>query len=290
MIWIGVLLHCHYKRREIVKKTALIAGALMACLAAAVLAQEQAPRSMTLATTTSVENSGLLDALLPRFEKESGIKVKVVAVGTGAALRIAREGNADLVFVHDPKGEEKFVSEGFGTERIPMMYNYFWIVGPAADPAGIKALSPEEAFRKIAAAKTPFVSRGDKSGTNEKELALWGKAGVKPSGEWYLESGQGMIETLRIAAQKGAYTLTDNATYLFHRKDLALAPLISSSSDLLLNPYTLIPINPAKNPGLKKDESQALVAFFRSPPVQSLIAAYGKEKAGEPLFYINRDQ
>ena len=269
---------------------AAVAAALMVCLAAAVSAQEPAIRTMTLATTTSVENSGLLDALLPRFEKESGIKVKVVAVGTGAALRIAREGNADLVFVHDPKGEEKFVSEGFGTERIPIMYNYFWIVGPAADPAGIKGLSPEEAFRKIAVAKTPFVSRGDKSGTNEKELALWGKAGVKPSGEWYLESGQGMIETLRIAAQKGAYTLTDNATYLFHRKDLALAPLISGGSDLLLNPYALIPMNPAKNPGLKKDEAAALVAFFRSPPVQSLIAAYGKEKAGEPLFHINSDQ
>ncbi|MCX6348983.1 MAG: extracellular solute-binding protein [Candidatus Aureabacteria bacterium] len=272
------------------KKTLLIATALMVCLAAAVSAQEPATRIMTLATTTSVENSGLLDALLPRFEKESGIKVKVVAVGTGAALRIAREGNADLVFVHDPKGEEKFVSEGFGTERIPIMYNYFWIVGPAADPAGIKGLSPEEAFRKIASAKAPFVSRGDKSGTNEKELALWGKAGVKPSGEWYLESGQGMIETLRIAAQKGAYTLTDNATYLFHRKDLALAPLISSSSDLLINHYSLIPLNPAKSPRVKKDEAQALVAFFRSPPVQSLIAAYGKEKAGEPLFYINSGQ
>ena len=246
------------------------------------------PATITLATTTSVENSGLLDALLPRFEKESGIKVKVVAVGTGAALRIAREGNADLVFVHDPKGEEKFVSEGFGTERIPVMYNYFWILGPAADPAGIKGLSPEEAFRKIAAAKVLFVSRGDKSGTHEKELNLWEKAGIKPAGEWYLESGQGMIETLRIASQKKAYTLTDNATYLFHRKDLDLSPMINSGSDLLINHYSLIPLNPAKNSRLKKEEASALVAFFRSPAVQELIAAYGKEKAGEPLFFISK--
>jgi tungstate transport system substrate-binding protein len=260
--------------------------AAMVFFSAAALAQEKAERTMTLATTTSVENSGLLEALLPVFERESGIKVKVVAVGTGAALRIAREGNADLVFVHDPKSEETFVSEGFGTERIPVMFNYFWIAGPSADPAGIKGSSPEEAFRKIAAASSAFVSRGDKSGTHEKEKSLWEKAGVAPAGDWYLESGQGMIETLRIASQKGAYTLTDNATFLFHRADLDLSPLISGGSDLLLNPYSLIPINPAKNPGLKQEEAAALVAFFRSPPAREMIAAYGKEKAGEALFLI----
>jgi tungstate transport system substrate-binding protein len=267
-------------------RKAICLAVVMACFSAAALAQEKANRTMTLATTTSVENSGLLDALLPVFEKESGITVKVVAVGTGAALRIAREGNADLVFVHDPKSEEKFISEGFGTERIPVMFNYFWIVGPPADPAGIKGTSPEEAFRKIAAAPAAFVSRGDKSGTHEKEKSLWEKAAVAPAGEWYLESGQGMIETLRIASQKGAYTLTDNATFLFHRRDLDLAPLISTGSDLLLNPYSLIPINPEKNSSLKKEEAAALVAFFRSPPAREMIAAYGKEKAGEALFFI----
>jgi len=261
--------------------------ALIAVLAGPVRAQEPAapPRTMTLATTTSVENSGLLDALLPGFEQGSGIAVKVVAVGTGAALRIAREGNADLVFVHDPKSEEAFVSEGFGLERIPVMFNYFWIAGPAADPAGIKGASPEAAFRKIAEARTPFVSRGDKSGTHEKEKSLWAAAGIAPAEEWYLESGQGMIETLRIASQKGAYTLTDNATFLFHRRDLDLAPLIIGS-DLLLNPYSLIPLNPAKNPGLKKEEAAALVSFFASAAARETIAAYGKEKAGEALFFV----
>lgn len=249
-------------------------------------------KELILATTTSTQDSGLLDVLVPLFEKQSGYTVKVVAVGTGAALRMGEQGNADVLLVHAPPAEEEFMAAGHGADREYVMYNDFIIVGPAEDPAQIRGMEDAvAALKKIAAAKALWISRGDDSGTHKKEKALWADAGVDvkalASEPWYQESGQGMGATLRIASEKGAYTLTDRATYLNLKDTLHLDILVEGDSRLY-NVYHVIVVNPEKHPGVNVEGARAFADFLTSPQVQDIIRSYGVEKFGQPLFHIGR--
>ncbi len=239
-----------------------------------------------LATTTSTQDSGLLDVLIPLFEAETDYKVKTVAVGTGQALKMGEEGNADVLLVHAPKSEEEFMANGFGKDRAPVMHNDFIIVGPESDPAGIKdIISVLDAMKAIYNAGSLFVSRGDDSGTNKKELDLWSKAKLDPQGQsWYLESGQGMGATLTIASEKGAYTLTDRGTFLSQKKNLNLV-IILEGDPPLLNPYHVITVNPAKWPKANYDGAIAFYKFMTTPETQKVISEFGVEQFGEPLFF-----
>jgi tungstate transport system substrate-binding protein len=239
-------------------------------------------------STTSTQNSGLFDHILPMFEKKTGIEVRVVAVGTGQALKNARNGDGDVVLVHSKPDEEKFVAEGWGVKRHDVMYNDFVIVGPASDPAGIAGLKDaDQAFKKIAEAKAPFASRGDNSGTHKAELRLWDEAGVdakKASGDWYLETGSGMGATLNTAVGKQAYTLTDRGTWLnFSNKD-DFKVLVEGDPELF-NQYGVILVNPAKHPNVKAEEGQAFVNWITSGEGQAAIASYKID--GEQLFFPN---
>jgi tungstate transport system substrate-binding protein len=239
-----------------------------------------------LATTTSTQDSGLLDVLVPLFEQETGYKLKVVAVGTGAALQMGQEGNADVLLVHAPGLEKTYMDGGFGRERFLIMHNDFIVVGPASDPAGIKGNpSAADAFRMIADKQAPFISRGDRSGTNTKELALWKDAGVDVSGKpaWYSESGQGMGATLTIASEKSAYTLTDRATYLANKANLQLALLVEKDNTLL-NVYHVITVNPEKWPKINYDGAIAFAKWLTEPSTQDIIGNFGKVEFGQPLF------
>ena len=239
---------------------------------------------LILATTTSTQDSGLLDEMIPVFEKDTGYKVKTVAVGSGAALQMGQEGNADVLLVHSPAAEKTFVEGGFGVDRKLVMHNDFIIVGPAADPAGIKGTATAvEAFTRIANAQSPFISRGDKSGTNTMELNLWKKAAITAEGDWYVESGQGMGATLKIASEKGAYTLTDRATYLANKATYSLEILVEGDN-ALLNVYHVISVNPEKWPKVNKDGAKAFADFFTSKKGQDMIAEFGVEKYGQALF------
>jgi tungstate transport system substrate-binding protein len=242
---------------------------------------------LILATTTSTQDSGLLDVLIPMFEKDSGYKVKVVAVGTGQALQMGQDGNADVLLVHAPSSEKTYMDGGFGKDRLLVMHNDFIIVGPAADPAGIKGeASAVAAFQKIASAGATFVSRGDKSGTNTKELALWKSAAVDPAGTrpaWYVESGQGMGATLAIVSEKEAYTLTDRATYLANKANLQLAILLEKDNSLL-NVYHVITVNPGKWPKVNYAGAMAFAEWITSPGVQDVIGRFGVDKYGQQLF------
>ena len=255
-------------------------------LALALSGCKQSPKNpdLILATTTSTQDSGLLDEMIPVFEKDTGYKVKTVAVGSGAALQMGQEGNADVLLVHSPAAEKTFVEGGFGVDRKLVMHNDFIIVGPAADPAGIKGTATAvEAFTKIANAKASFISRGDKSGTNTMELGLWKKASITPEGDWYVESGQGMGATLTIASEKGAYTLTDRATYLANKASYSLEILVEGDN-ALLNVYHVISVNPEKWPKVNKDGAKAFADFFTSKKGQDMIAKFGVEKYGQALF------
>ncbi len=242
---------------------------------------------LILATTTSVQDSGLLDVLIPMFEQESGYKVKVVAVGSGQALQMGQEGNADVLLVHSPSAEKTYMDGGFGKERLLIAHNYFIIVGPADDPAGIKGMTGAvDAFKKIAVAGAPFVSRGDKSGTNTKELALWKSAGVDPATtkpSWYIESGQGMGATLTIASEKAAYTLTDRATYLANKANLQLEILMEQDASLM-NVYHVITVNPDKWPKVNYAGASAFAQWMLSPAAQDAIGKFGVDKYGQQLF------
>ena len=243
-----------------------------------------ATKEIILATTTSTQDSGLLDVLIPAFEKQSGYTVKTVAVGTGQALKMGQEGNADVLLVHAPASEKTFMEGGFGAERFLVMHNDFIIVGPASDPAGLKGMtSALDAFKKIAAATAPFVSRGDDSGTNKAELALWKQAGITPEGAWYIETGQGMGATLKIASEKGAYTLTDRATYLANKGDLSQEILVEGDN-VLLNVYHVITVNPAKWPKVNVEGAKAFAQWLISPDTQKMIGEFGKDKFGQSLF------
>jgi tungstate transport system substrate-binding protein len=239
---------------------------------------------LILATTTSTQDAGLLDVLVPAIEQQAGCTVKTVAVGSGQALKMGEEGNADVLLVHSPAAEKELVEAGFGIDRQLLMHNSFLIAGPATDPAGIKgATSVQDALTKIADAKATFVSRGDESGTHTKELGYWKKAGIEPAGDWYLQSGQGMGATLQIAAERGGYTLTDNATWLAQQANLQLESLVTDDPSLL-NPYHVIVVNPEKWPKVNVDGAKAFAAFLLSPEGQELIGAFGLDTLGEPLF------
>jgi len=243
---------------------------------------------ITVASTTSTENSGLFTYLLPAFTQATGIEVRVVAVGTGQALALGERGDADVVFVHDRPAELKFVEAGFGIGRREVMYNDFIVVGPKADPAGISGMKDTvSAFKKIAAAKAIFLSRGDKSGTNEEELRLWAEAGidVKQAGnDWYRDTGSGMGATLNTAAGIGGYTLTDRGTWLSfkNRADLAIAV---ESDKRLFNQYGVMLVNPARHPHVKQAWGQAFIDWLTAPTGQQTIAGY--KINGEQLFFPN---
>jgi tungstate transport system substrate-binding protein len=240
-------------------------------------------KPLILATTTSTQDSGLLDALIPEFERACGYKTKVVAVGTGEALKMGERGDADVLLVHAPKSEEEFMRQGFGAERRPVMHNDFVLLGPPADPAKVKGTAVADAFRKIAAEKAPFVSRADRSGTHKKELDLWAAADLKPSGRWYVEAGQGMGECLKIASEKSAYILADRGTYLALKDTLALAVLVEGDTRLL-NPYHVITVSPQKHPGGNSQGAQAFMEFITGAKAQGIIKEFGKAKFGQPLF------
>jgi tungstate transport system substrate-binding protein len=254
----------------------------------------QGGKFVLLASTIGPVDSGIVDVLENGFEKETGIRVRHVGAGTGAALDIARKCNIDVVMVHAKSLEEKFVSEGFGTERIPLMYNDFVIVGPAEDPAGIKGQkSATEALKQISAKGVAFISRGDKSGTHVAEMELWGNAGIKPAGAWYtiFEKGsEGNVPTLRYTDQKGAYTVIDRATYLSIKDQIKLAILVEGD-DALLNYISLIPVNPAKCPRANLKDATIFVKWLTAPEKgQKIIRDFGKDKFGAPLFFPNSEQ
>ncbi|HEX6940662.1 MAG TPA: substrate-binding domain-containing protein [Longimicrobiales bacterium] len=258
---------------------------LAAALALGCGAGERAdPRQIILASTTSTEDSGLFDELLPAFEAaHPEYEVRAIAVGTGEALELGRRKDADVLLVHAPAAESAFVAEGYGVERREVMYNDFVIVGPASDPAGVRGLADAaEALRRIARAGVSFISRGDDSGTHRKELALWRAAGVETGGAAYLEAGQGMGEVLRIASERRGYTLTDRATYLFLKDDLALEVLVEGDARLF-NQYGVIPVAGARN----AEGAAAFADWITSAEAQSLIARYGVDRFGAPLFTPN---
>jgi tungstate transport system substrate-binding protein len=241
-------------------------------------------KEIILATTTSTQDSGLLDKLIPSFQEDTGYVVKVVAVGSGEAMKIGEQGNADVLLVHSPAAEATFMENGFGSERSLVMHNDFVIVGPEADPAGIQGIATAaEVFTKIAEAEIPFISRGDDSGTHKAELAIWKKAEITPEGDWYQESGQGMGATLRIASEKAAYTLSDRATYLANQDTLSL-DILAAGDSALLNVYHVIIVNPEKYPNLNTEGAKALASFLVSKKGQGMIGKFGFEKFGEPLF------
>jgi tungstate transport system substrate-binding protein len=248
------------------------------------MAKEKA--KLVIASTTSTQNSGLFDILIPEYEKSTkyGVKVEIIAVGTGKAIRIAKKGEADMLFVHDPFREEKFIAEGYGVNRRVVMHNDFVLVGPAKDPAGIKKLkTATETFEEIAEKGSAFVSRGDDSGTNIKELDIWDNAGINPKGKgWYFEAGANMADTLLMAGQKGAYALTDMGTFLKYELRIDLKVLFGGDP-ILRNNYSVIAVNPNKFPKAKYREAMDFIAFVTSPEGQHLIANY--KKHGVNLFY-----
>ena len=268
------------------KRFATLSMSLLLVLSLLVpVAQAKDKPKLVLATTTSTMDSGLLDFLVPIFEKENGCKVQIIAVGTGAAIRYGKDGNADIVMVHDPVAEEVVVKEGFFVERKYLMYNDFVIVGPAEDPAGIKGLaSAAEALKKIEASQATFVSRADQSGTHKKEERMWAVAGLSPKGSWYLQAGAGMEAVLRIANEKRAYCLTDRGTYLAHQKEFEL-PILTEGDQELFNPYHIMLVAPAKYPFVNYSLAKKFSDFLTSERGQKLIAEYGVDKYGQPLFY-----
>jgi tungstate transport system substrate-binding protein len=249
------------------------------------LAQAQ-EKTIILATTTSTQDSGLLDVLIPIFEKKTGYFVKTIAVGSGQAMTMGQKGEADVLLVHSPAAEQKFVEEGYGINRRLVMHNDFIILGPAEDPAGLKGMnSSPEAFRKIASAKAMFASRGDNSGTHAKEKAIWKDAGVKYEGErWYQETGAGMGQTLNVAAEKKGYTLADRGTFLALAKNLKLDILVEGDA-ALLNIYHVIEVNPAKWTKVNAKGSKAFADFMISKETQDIVRTFGVDKYGAPLFF-----
>ncbi len=263
-----------------------LAAAAMAAglLGSAAAAEEAAP--VILATTTSTQDSGLLDALLPLFEKPCGCRVKTIAVGSGQAMALGRKGEADLLLAHSPAEEEKLVAEGFGVNRRLVMHNDFVLLGPAADPARIRdRKGAAEAFQAIAASGSLFLSRGDESGTHAREKELWKAAAVEPRGAWYQQTGLGMGETLNVASEKGGYLLADRGTYLARNKGRPLAlEVLVQGEPLLLNVYHVIEVSQARWPKVNAGGARALADFLVSPPVQEVIGRFGVKEMGAPLF------
>jgi tungstate transport system substrate-binding protein len=250
------------------------------------MAAQPQQKNIILATTTSTQDSGLLDVLLPIFEKKTGYFVKTIAVGSGQAMTMGQKGEADVLLVHSPDAEKKFVAEGYGINRRLVMHNDFIIVGPKTDPAGIKgSKSSVEAFKKIAAANAVFMSRGDNSGTHSKEKSIWKAAGIKQEGQkWYQQTGLGMGQTLSVAAEKKTYTLADRGTYLALKKNLGL-DILAQGDAVLLNIYHVIEVNPAKWPKVNAMGAKAFADFMVSKQVQKIIKTFGVDKFGSPLFF-----
>jgi tungstate transport system substrate-binding protein len=262
----------------------LILLGLVLALAPAARAQAPASKTVILSTTTSTQDSGLLDVLVPLFEKSSGYSVKTISVGTGQALALAARGEADVTLCHAPSLERKYVAEGKMQDRRLVMYNDFLVVGPEADPAKIKGdKSVVAALKKIAGAGARFVSRGDKSGTHILEQNLWKEAGLTPATPWYIESGQGMGATLGIANDRQAYTLTDRATLLAFSKRVDLKPMVEHDR-LLLNIYSVMEVNPANGPRVNAAGGKAFAAFILAPETQAVIKTFGFDKYGQALF------
>ncbi len=273
----------------------ILSFVLVACATATPVATQaptQAPTtppkpanpSLILATTTSTQDSGLLDVMIPDFEQRTGYTVKPVAVGSGEAMKMGQECNADVLFVHSPSAEKDFMSNNYGSDRRLVMHTDFIIVGPSLDPAGIKgSATAAEAFTKIADSKSPFISRADDSGTNAKELAIWKSANITPEGDWYVETGQGMLATLTVASEQSSYTLTDRATYLANKDKLQLDILVEGDA-VLLNVYHVIVVNPANCPTVNNVGAIAFADYVVSPEAQRLIGAFGVDKFGSPLF------
>jgi tungstate transport system substrate-binding protein len=258
------------------------------CLMVALMltAEAHAADRLKLSSTTSTDNTGLLAYILPIFTAQTGIRVDVIAVGTGKALKLAENGDVDVTLVHAPSREKSFVEAGFGVNHRTVMANYFVIVGPEADRAGVgKAGSAEQAFERMAKMQVPFVSRGDDSGTHSKEQNIWkaGLGGVPQGKSWYLESGKGMGETLTIADEKHGYTLSDSGTYLKYSDKVDLKILFSRRSDLLYNPYGIVAVNPARHPHVNYIGAIQLIGFLTSPEGQKLIGDF-KDKLGNQLF------
>ncbi|GAA2551519.1 substrate-binding domain-containing protein [Pseudonocardia hydrocarbonoxydans] len=246
-------------------------------------AAPSAERSLILATTTSTQDSGLLDELLPAFTAATGWQVRTVAVGSGQAIELGRRGEADVLLVHSPAAEEELVAEGTAGQRRLVMHNDFVLLGPAADPAGIRGVTAVEAVARIAAARAVFVSRGDDSGTNAAEDGLWSAAGVAPGGTWYQETGQGMGETLRVASELGGYTLSDRATHLAQRDTLALE-VLGEGDPGLLNVYHVIEMTTRAGDRVQPDGAAAFAGWIVSAPAQELIGGFGTAEFGQPLF------
>lgn len=245
--------------------------------------------SIILATTTSTENSGLLDYILPKFKEETGIEAKVIAVGTGKALEMGREGEADVLLVHAKSSEEEFVKEGHGTERFDVMYNDFVIIGPKDDPAKLADKTKNnviEAFKILSEGQSKFVSRGDDSGTHKKEKSFWQEAGIEPKGDWYVSAGKGMGDVIQMTNEMLGYTLSDRATYLSMKDNVDLEIVVEGDSKMF-NQYGVIPVNPDKNDEINSEGAKTFVDWILSEKTQKLIGEFGKEKFGQPLFTPN---
>ncbi len=277
------------------KKLTLIVAILAVFLMTAVIGCGQQEESATpptapelktlkLATTTSTEDSGLLDYLLPEFQKDTNYKVDVIAVGTGQAIAMGEAGDVDVILVHSRAAEDKFVEDGFGVDRRDVMYNDFLLIGPADDPAGIKDTTDAlAAFKAMSEKQTGFVSRGDDSGTHKKELSIWKKAEIEPQGSWYIEAGQGMGDTFLMANEKKAYTMIDRATYLNLKDNYQLEPMVEGDP-ALFNPYGVIPLNLEKFPNIDFDGATKFAEWLTSEKGQKMIGEYGKAEFGQSLF------
>jgi tungstate transport system substrate-binding protein len=255
----------------------------MVALVAFVVSAAGAQTHLKMSTTTSTENSGLLTVLLPPFEKANNVKVDVISVGTGKALKLGENGDVDVVLVHARKAEDKFVAGGFGVDRKDVMHNDFVIVGPKSDPEKLKeAKTAVDAFKRLAEGKAEFISRGDDSGTHKKEKALWKAAGIKPAGKWYVEAGQGMGAVLQMAFNKQAYALTDRGTLIAYEGKIDL-PIVFQGDKGLFNPYGVMAVNPKKHPKAQYDLAKKFIDYITGPEGQKIIADY--KKNGKQLFF-----
>ncbi len=257
--------------------------------AAAAPAEAAAPAPtsgrLVLATTTSTQDSGLLDVILPDFEAQAGVPVDVIAVGSGQAMKLGEDGNADVLLVHSPKAEQAFMDAGHGTRKDAVMYNDFVILGPADDPAAIRGMtSAADALALLASTGSTFISRGDDSGTHAKEKTLWAAAAIEPAGDWYVSAGQGMGAVLTMANEQQAYTLSDRSTYLARTLEGTDLEVLVEGDSALFNPYSVITVDPAKNPNIQADLATQFADWIISVPAQELIAQFGVDKFGQGLF------
>ena len=259
--------------------------AVAAAMVAGCTRSQGESKALTLATTTSTRDSGLLDVLLPIFETETGINVKVVAVGSGQALELGKRGDADVLLTHAPNAEAQFMQEGYGSQRLPVMHNDFVLVGPENDPAHVTAQTAiADALRQIAQTAAPFISRGDESGTHMKEKEIWARARINPQGDWYIPAGASMAAALRMASEKQAYSLADRATFLAHRHALDLV-IVDEGDPLLHNPFAVITVSSEKHPHVNDRAARQFSDFLLSPSAQATIGEFGAEAFGQPLYF-----